>query len=241
MPKWPWRRNNTALAKKALSPLPPDAEKALSEDIAAVAFHAITNAKIQDNFVEVGRMDMANPEFHLNKTMEIIDTLDREEIALREQLLNEEIRYKAEVEDGQKHHNIEVERINKQLANTQRTKAGYLACAHVLKPTDERYLQQVGRGNRRVLPDGVVVTDLADGFNAPKLVDEVREAIANNGNSIAEQSRKTFVIPLGYEAVKDAEGRATGEVQPIKPAAPRRRRKSAARVDNGTTGAVDMG
>lgn len=219
MPKWPWRRNNTALAKKALSSLPSDVEKALSEDIKALTLREA----LSGNVTTIGSLDMANPEFHLNKTMEIIDTLDREEIALREQLINEEIRYKAELEDGQKHHAIEMERIGKQLSNTQRTKAGYLACANALKPPAEPHVQQVGRGNRRVLPDGVVVTDLAAGFVDPEV-----------GQRIAE-TRKTFEIPPGHEAVEDAEGRATGEVRPIKVVAPRRRRKPATRINDTIT------
>ncbi|SFZ81617.1 hypothetical protein SAMN02983003_0596 [Devosia enhydra] len=50
----------------------------------------------------------------------------------------------------------------------------------------------------------------------------------------ASQKRNTFVIPEGHEAVRDSEGRATGETRPITtpPApVPKARRKAKAKPD----------
>lgn len=50
------------------------------------------------------------------------------------------------------------------------------------------------------------------GFSAKAEVDKIRSDIAT---AAASEDRATFTIPEGHEAVRDANGRATGETRPI--------------------------
>lgn len=71
----------------------------------------------------------------------------------------------------------------------------------------ERFLreQQPVETMQKLLDEGR--RQLADLTNAGRDANETRAKLPPN--------RTTFVVPAGYEAVRDAEGRATGDVRPI--------------------------
>lgn len=59
---------------------------------------------------------------------------------------------------------------------------------------------------------------MTDRQPTPGLHDNIAGAIRESIQASPPAQRRTFEVPKGYEAVRDDEGRATGEVRPVTPA-----------------------
>lgn len=131
------------------------------------------------------REERSTPAFHLKNIEDILESLRTSEAGVVESINFERERHAAEMI-----------RLETNLANVHRTIAGYEAATLTL------------RGDNSVAALSMT----------PAPVDPV--SMSAVGKRTARRParpgrRETFEVPEGHEAVRDAEGRATGETRPI--------------------------
>jgi hypothetical protein len=185
---WPFNRkiNNSERAREALKVMNIINPKTGLVNIASSM--TVTDTVDQSRFT---REERSTPAFHLKNIEDILESLRTSEAGVVESINFERERHAAEMI-----------RLETNLANVLRTIAGYEAATLTL------------RGD-----NSVAALSMTPAPVDPVRMTAVGEKIAATKRTTRRPARpgrrETFEVPEGHEAVRDAEGRATGEIRPI--------------------------